>query len=31
VVADGAVEVPDRPGLGVELDDDAIASMRIDR
>jgi muconate cycloisomerase len=31
VVENGAVRVPDGPGLGVTLDEEAIASMRVDR
>jgi len=31
VVENGAVRVPDGPGLGVTLDDEAIAAMRIDK
>jgi L-alanine-DL-glutamate epimerase-like enolase superfamily enzyme len=30
-IHDGAVVAPDRPGLGVELDDEVIAATRVDR
>ena len=30
VVRDGAVVVPEGPGLGVELDEDAVRSMRVE-
>jgi L-alanine-DL-glutamate epimerase-like enolase superfamily enzyme len=30
-VENGAVRVPEGPGLGVTLDEEAIASMRVDR
>ena len=29
--ADGCVAVPTAPGLGVELDEDVLASLRVDR
>jgi muconate cycloisomerase len=31
VVENGCVRVPDDPGLGVTLDDEAIAAMRLDK
>jgi L-alanine-DL-glutamate epimerase-like enolase superfamily enzyme len=31
VVEDGEIEVPDRPGLGITLDEDVLEAHRIDR